>query len=53
MRYSVEHKAQKHEKILSVAARTFRERGGDGSGVGTVMKKVGLKKGGFYRHFES
>jgi TetR/AcrR family transcriptional repressor of nem operon len=53
MRYSLEHKAQTHEKILSVAARSFRERGGDTSGIGTVMKKVGLKKGGFYRHFKS
>ena len=53
MRYSPEHKAQNHEKILSVAARAFRERGGDTSGIGTVMKKVGLKKGGFYRHFKS
>jgi TetR/AcrR family transcriptional repressor of nem operon len=53
MRYSREHKAQNHEKILSVAARSFREHGGDTSGIGTVMKKVGLKKGGFYRHFKS
>jgi TetR/AcrR family transcriptional repressor of nem operon len=53
MRYSREHKAQNHDKILSVAARSFRERGGDSSGIGTVMKKVGLKKGGFYRHFKS
>jgi TetR/AcrR family transcriptional repressor of nem operon len=53
MRYSREHKAQNHEKILSVAARSFRERGGDSSGIGTVMKEVGLKKGGFYRHFKS
>jgi TetR/AcrR family transcriptional regulator, transcriptional repressor for nem operon len=53
MRYSLEHKAQNHEKILSVAARSFRERGGDSSGIGTVMKRVGLKKGGFYRHFKS
>jgi TetR/AcrR family transcriptional regulator, transcriptional repressor for nem operon len=53
MRYSLEHKAQNHEKILSVAARSFRERGGDTSGIGTVMKKVGLTKGGFYRHFKS
>ena len=30
-----------------------RERGADTSGIGTVMKKVGLKKGGFYRHFKS
>ena len=53
MRYSLEHKAQNHEKILSAAARSFRERGGDSSGVGTVMNKAGLKKGGFYRHFKS
>jgi TetR/AcrR family transcriptional regulator, transcriptional repressor for nem operon len=53
MRYSQEHKAQNHERILSMAARSFRERGADSSGIGTVMKKVGLKKGGFYRHFKS
>jgi TetR/AcrR family transcriptional regulator, transcriptional repressor for nem operon len=53
MRYSAEHKAQNHENILSVAARSFREHGEDSSGIGTVMKKVGLTKGGFYRHFES
>ena len=53
MRYPPEHKAQNHEKILSMAARFFREHGGDSSGIGTVMKKAGLTKGGFYRHFES
>jgi len=53
MRYSPEHKAENHEKILSVAARSFREQGADSSGIGTVMKKVGLTKGGFYRHFKS
>ena len=53
MRYSLEHKAQNHEKILSMAARSIREHGGDTSGIGTVMKKAGLTKGGFYRHFKS
>ncbi len=53
MRYSLEHKARNHKNILSVAARSFRERGADNSGIGTVMKKVGMKKGGFYRHFKS
>src|SRR5579863_1709477 len=53
MRYSPQHKAQNHRKILSVAARSFREHGGDSSGIGTVMKKAGLTKGGFYRHFGS
>ncbi|MGA2537592.1 MAG: TetR/AcrR family transcriptional regulator [Terracidiphilus sp.] len=53
MRYSLEHKAQNHERILSEAARSFREGGGENSGIGPVMEKVGLKKGGFYRHFNS
>ena len=53
MRYSLEHKARNREKILSMAARSFREHGGDTSGIGTVMKKAGLTKGGFYRHFKS
>jgi len=53
MRYSAEHKAENHEKILSMAARSFREHGGDSSGIGRVMKNVGLAKGGFYRHFKS
>jgi TetR/AcrR family transcriptional repressor of nem operon len=53
MRYSPEHKAENHEKILAMAARSFREHGGDSSGIGTVMKKAGLTKGGFYRHFAS
>jgi TetR/AcrR family transcriptional repressor of nem operon len=53
MRYSIGHKAQTHENILSVAARSFREHGGDSSGIGKVMNKVGLTKGGFYRHFEN
>ena len=53
MRYSLQHKAQSHERILSSAARAFREHGGDTGSIGKVMKKVGLAKGGFYRHFES
>src|SRR5246127_3434684 len=53
MRYSQEHKARNHEKILSMAARSTREHGGGSSGIGTGMKKAGLTKGGFYRHFKS
>ena len=53
MRYSSEHKEKNHQNILSVAARSFREHGGESSGIGTVMNKVGLTKGGFYRHFHS
>ena len=29
----------------AIRARSFREHGGDSSGIGTVMKKVGLTKG--------
>ncbi len=50
VRYSPEHKAENHETILSMAARSFREHGGDSSGNGEVMKKAGLTKGGFYRN---
>jgi TetR/AcrR family transcriptional repressor of nem operon len=53
MRYSPEHKAKNHTKILSMAARAFREHGADSSGIGPVMQKAGLTKGGFYRHFEN
>jgi len=53
MRYPAEQKAETHEKILSIAARSFREQGADANGIGEVMKKLGLTKGGFYRHFES
>lgn len=53
MRYSPEHKERNHENILSTAARYFREHGAETSGIGRVMKHVGLTKGGFYRHFDS
>lgn len=53
MRYPAEQKAETHEKILAAAARSFREHGADANGIGRVMKKLGLTKGGFYRHFKS
>lgn len=53
MRYPAEHKADTREKILSTAARSFREHGSELNGIGRVMKELGLTKGGFYRHFES
>ena len=39
--------------VLAGRLTAFREHGGDSSGIGSVMKKVGLTKGGFYRHFKS
>ncbi len=53
MRYPAEQKAETYEKILTVAARSFREHGSEINGIGQVMKELGLTKGGFYRHFES
>ena len=53
MRYPAEQKAKTREKILSTAARSFREYGSETNGIGQVMKELGLTKGGFYRHFES
>jgi len=53
MRYPVKQKAETHEKIITAAARSFREHGSDANGIGRVMKELGLTKGGFYRHFKS
>jgi TetR/AcrR family transcriptional regulator, transcriptional repressor for nem operon len=53
MRYPSEQKAETHAKIISTAARSFREHGSEGNGIGSVMKELGLTKGGFYRHFDS
>jgi len=53
MRYSPEHKAEVHEKIVKDAARRVRAEGMTGAGVATVMKDAGLTHGGFYKHFGS
>src|SRR5579871_1311217 len=53
MRYPVEQKAETHAKIIATAARSFREHGAESNGIGSVMKELGLTKGGFYRHFDS
>jgi TetR/AcrR family transcriptional repressor of nem operon len=53
VRYPTEQRAATREKILSTAARSFREHGSELNGIGRVMKELGLTKGGFYRHFES
>jgi TetR/AcrR family transcriptional repressor of nem operon len=53
MRRSKAEKAVTHSKIVSVAAKRFRERGIDGIGVADVMKEAGSSVGGFYKHFES
>src|ERR1700729_1028661 len=53
MRYPASETAEKHKKILTQAARLFRERGFDGAGVAEIMKAAGLTHGAFYAHFSS
>jgi len=53
VRRSRAEKAVTHSKIVSVAARRFREQGLQGIGVADVMKQAGTSVGGFYKHFGS
>ncbi|MEX1222391.1 MAG: TetR/AcrR family transcriptional regulator [Idiomarina sp.] len=53
MRYSKDHKARTRQHILEESARSFKETGVEGTGVSTLMKRVGLTHGGFYAHFPS
>jgi TetR/AcrR family transcriptional regulator, transcriptional repressor for nem operon len=53
MRYPAAETAEKHQRILTQAARLFREKGFDGVTVGEIMKATGLTHGPFYNHFAS
>src|ERR1700690_296569 len=53
MGYSKSEKAETHPRIVSVAAKRFRELGLEGIGVADVMKEAGVTVGGFYKHFHS
>jgi TetR/AcrR family transcriptional repressor of nem operon len=53
MRYSPEHKAETHARIVRKASVRLREKGAHGVGVADLMKEAGLTHGGFYAHFES
>ncbi|TFW09785.1 TetR/AcrR family transcriptional regulator [Oxalobacteraceae bacterium OM1] len=53
MRYSKEHKAATHARIVHKASQRFRTEGIDTVGVGSLMQSLGLTVGGFYAHFES
>jgi len=53
MRYSPEHKAEIHMKIVKDASRRVRAEGITGAAVSAVMRDAGLTHGGFYKHFES
>jgi len=53
MRYSKDHKAETHERIVKNASVRLRERGAANLGVAELMKDAGLTHGGFYAHFSS
>jgi TetR/AcrR family transcriptional repressor of nem operon len=53
MGYSKSEKVETHTRIVSVAAKRFRELGLEGIGVADVMKEAGVTVGGFYKHFGS
>lgn len=53
MRYSKDHKAETHMRIVQKASERFRAEGVDNVGVASLMQSVGLTVGGFYAHFES
>lgn len=53
MKVSREQMAQNRDRILTEAARLFREKGFDAVSVAEVMKAAGLTHGGFYGHFRS
>ena len=53
MRVSREKMAENRQRILSEAARLFREKGVDAVSVAEVMQAAGLTHGGFYGHFQS
>lgn len=53
MRYSDDHKAKTHQRIIEEAARLFRRDGIGATGLQPLMKTLGLTHGGFYAHFKS
>jgi TetR/AcrR family transcriptional repressor of nem operon len=51
MRYSADHKAETHARLLRAAAAQMRRAGMDGVSVAEIMRGAGLTHGGFYAHF--
>jgi len=52
VRVSKEQAADNRRRILAAAARLFRERGIDGTGVDTITEAAGLTHGAFYSQFD-
>jgi len=53
MRKSKAETADTRRRIVEVAAREFRLKGIQATGLNDVMTPLGLTQGGFYRHFAS
>ncbi|QHF43872.1 TetR family transcriptional regulator [Pseudomonas sp. S35] len=53
MRYSQDHKAQTHQRIINEASARFRRDGIGATGLQPLMKALNLTHGGFYAHFTS
>jgi TetR/AcrR family transcriptional repressor of nem operon len=53
MRHSEAEKANTHKRIVTIAAKKFREEGLAGIGIADLMKEAALTVGGFYKHFKS
>ncbi|KAF1030516.1 MAG: hypothetical protein GAK37_01273 [Pseudomonas sp.] len=53
MRYSQDHKAKTHQRIIKEAAVRFRRDGIGATGLQPLMKALNLTHGGFYAHFKS
>jgi TetR/AcrR family transcriptional repressor of nem operon len=53
MRKSKLETADTRRRIVDVAARAFRAKGIQATGLSDLMSDAGLTHGGFYRHFES
>lgn len=53
MRYSQDHKAQTHRRIIKEASVRFRRDGIGATGLQPLMKSLNLTHGGFYAHFKS
>lgn len=51
MPYTKAHKARTRARIVSEAARAFRERGVEGVSIADLMRAAALTHGGFYAHF--
>ena len=53
MRYSTDHKAQTHQRIIKEASVRFRRDGIGATGLQPLMKALDMTHGGFYSHFNS